>query len=337
MSRKESGRGEKMLHIILMILKIIGILVALILLFLLAAAVSILFVPLHYRIGGWKEDKEFSAKVKISWMLRSLCAEIQVQKKGMQVRIWIFGRTIEQWKKTAQNLKKKKKERLRSRQEEKKKIPDKKLIRQEEKTSSLENLDQTTKEKKALPKAEKRDATAKKKKEIAEEMPKVIQKAKKRTKSERIREMIGGWKKKIKQSWKNLKRRWNKIKRNLRNVSEKIQYYYKLYQEESTKEVIRFVKEQIIWLLHKIAPKEITGKIQFGTGDPAATGELMGVISILLPVYSYSIELEPDFENKIFEGEAQASGTVRIWYFLVIAWRVIRKKDLKKLIKRLKP
>ena len=62
----------------------------------------------------------------------------------------------------------------------------------------------------------------------------------------------------------------------------------------------------------------------------------MGILSVLLPAYAYSVELEPDFEQKILEGEIQAEGKARSCCFLAAAWRMFRKKELKRLIKRLK-
>ena len=97
-----------MLHIVFMVLKIIGIAAGLILLLLLAAAACILFVPVRYRAEGWKRDREISVTVKINWMLRSLRAEMTFQKKERRLRIWIFGRTTEQWKKTVNRFTKKK-------------------------------------------------------------------------------------------------------------------------------------------------------------------------------------------------------------------------------------
>ena len=130
------------------------------------------------------------------------------------------------------------------------------------------------------------------------------------------------------------KKRLRRIRGNIEKIAETVRYYYNLCREESTKEAFLFCKRQLCWLLRKIAPKKIKGEVQFGTGDPATTGELMGAVSILLPIYSYSVELSPDFEQKILEGEIEAEGRLRGWYMLVLAWNFFRNKNLRHVIKK---
>ena len=63
-----------MLHIILTILKVIGIIAALILLLILLAALLVLFVPVRYRITGKKRGADLESGVRVSWMFRMISA-----------------------------------------------------------------------------------------------------------------------------------------------------------------------------------------------------------------------------------------------------------------------
>ena len=63
-----ASRGNGQLHIVLLILKILGILLLVLLGLLLLVLLAVLFVPVRYQLQGmWKEDKW--ASVKVSWLL----------------------------------------------------------------------------------------------------------------------------------------------------------------------------------------------------------------------------------------------------------------------------
>ena len=58
-----------MLHIILMILKIIGILILAVLALLLIIIGVVLFVPIRYRVNGKMEEESFFVKAEVYWLL----------------------------------------------------------------------------------------------------------------------------------------------------------------------------------------------------------------------------------------------------------------------------
>ena len=89
--------GEKMLHIILLILKIIGIVLLCLLGILLLALCSVLFVPVRYRIEITRKEGENQppvvVRVKITWLLHFLNILIRYPAEVMvRVRIMILDR-----------------------------------------------------------------------------------------------------------------------------------------------------------------------------------------------------------------------------------------------------
>ena len=58
-----------MLHIILTILKIIGILILVVLALLLVVTGVVLFVPIRYRVNGKKDEESFFVKAEVYWLL----------------------------------------------------------------------------------------------------------------------------------------------------------------------------------------------------------------------------------------------------------------------------
>lgn len=364
-----------MLHIILTILKVIGIIAALILLLILLAALLVLFVPVRYRITGKKRGADLESGVRVSWMFRMISAEVQQQKKKVQFTVKIFGKTLEQWKETVKKRKKKKTESTKQTVsdpfgekillEDREKVLEQSRVEQESlkapegifKTQRNEEEAEKTKKEETIEWQEKtmenqddfsqeqdKEKEVGQREEIFSEQKRELEQTRERnSKWKRFFDIPGILWKKIKAMGNRMKKLWKKLKKQLRSMKkslargkETIDYYYTLFQEENTKRAIRFCKMQLIWIMKKLAPKKIKGDIRFGTGDPATTGEIVGLISVFLPVYSYDLELIPDFENIVFEGEIEMTGSVQGWHFLVLAWRFFRNKDIKYVLKKIK-
>lgn len=80
-----------MLHIVLILLKIIGILLCIILGLLLTFILVVLFVPIRY--GLWADNREeLQGRVKVTWLLRLISFQITYNDKKLSIKLKIFGR-----------------------------------------------------------------------------------------------------------------------------------------------------------------------------------------------------------------------------------------------------
>ena len=79
-----------MLHIILVILKIIGILLACIVALLLLLALSVLLVPVRYR-GRVEKNGDISAMGHIHWLLHIVSGKIFYEEGEVSIKVRIFG------------------------------------------------------------------------------------------------------------------------------------------------------------------------------------------------------------------------------------------------------
>ena len=82
-----------MLHIILLILKAVGILLAAVLLLLLLALLLLLFVPLRYEVAFRHTEEDTFVRGKVSWLLHLIRAKLFYEKpeeKGLLVKIGSF-------------------------------------------------------------------------------------------------------------------------------------------------------------------------------------------------------------------------------------------------------
>lgn len=83
-------------------------------------------------------------------------------------------------------------------------------------------------------------------------------------------------------------------------------------------------------LLYRMRPKQVDGKLQFGFDDPSLTGRVLAGFSMLYPYWE--VQLYPDFENKILDGEVSVKGSARLWPAAVLAWNMVWNRDVRRTI-----
>ena len=118
-------------------------------------------------------------------------------------------------------------------------------------------------------------------------------------------------------------------------VQEKITHLSEMLQDEENRELVHFLWEQLKRLLQKICPKKYRLRIRYGFEDSETTGWLAVRLAVLYGLLGLDIELIPDFEESVFEGEGMIKGKIRLAGILMIAGKVyfnrlVQKKLLKK-------
>lgn len=73
-------------------------------------------------------------------------------------------------------------------------------------------------------------------------------------------------------------------------------------------------------IVHHLLPVRGRGSLRIGLAEPAATGQMCGVLAMLMPFYGKRLELIPDFEQQIAEGKVSCRGRVRLGY---LVWRIL--------------
>lgn len=119
-------------------------------------------------------------------------------------------------------------------------------------------------------------------------------------------------------------------------AAEKIAEYQKLWQQYEGSEVLGAVKKECVHLIKCFRPRKISGYLHVGTGDPAQTGQLLGLLYLLLPARARKFELQPEFTEIVFETELSMSGHIRLNHAMASGWRLLRNKKLMRAIKMLK-
>jgi hypothetical protein len=83
-----------MVHIVLAILKIIGIILLIVLGIAAALVLLVLFWPVEYQISLRKEDQPFEAEGRAGWLFHLLSADVQIRERTGTITLKVFGRRL---------------------------------------------------------------------------------------------------------------------------------------------------------------------------------------------------------------------------------------------------
>lgn len=312
-----------MLHILLLILKWIGIVLAVFLLLVLLLINLGLFVPVRYRAdASCQNDIEtLEAEFELSWMwkLFFLTACWKKGKADMKIRIgwkYLFSEEKEE------NDLQKEKEEQKFLKEQKESLPPEKTNR-----SLPENNVQEQAEKRECHQ-EKTESGIDKEEEEKESFTADRRKAggrKKKPLWDRMKEKISEWIESCKSFWRKI----FAIGRNLRGKKGQIESFL---TDASHRRAFCSLKREVRRFLGHVSPKDvkIVGKI--GLEDPYMTGQALAVLGMLFPFFGENTVIVPDFENKVLEGSAHIEGKIHNFLMLAILWRLIKDRDVRKII-----
>ena len=98
------------IHIILVLLKIIGILLLVVVSLLLLAIFSILFVPVRYQAYGYRDNQISKGIIRVFWLARLISCKVSYDSYGKKIKwsVRIFGISIQKvtaWKKKRKSAK----------------------------------------------------------------------------------------------------------------------------------------------------------------------------------------------------------------------------------------
>lgn len=334
-----------MLHILLMILKILGIVILSVLGLLLFILLAVLFVPIRYEVSASKYDT-VKAKIKINWFLIVFRTLFLYEDDTFTKNIKVFGfdviKILEK-KNAKTNNNSTKSDTLEEELENEDTLENDypKLTNNEvdDTISSKDNQDCEV-----VKQLELEDTNKTINKAINKNTFKKFHKSTKREKTflEQVRTMFESIKNKV-------NRLFNKAKRFIKNLSNRIKALFKKAKDikKTILNVIRFlnsdefkrnfafIKGQVSKLFKHIMPRKHNIKLNIGTGSPDTTGEILGGIAIFMAFTGMNISVLPDFENEVFRGEVYLKGRIRLFNILVIGLKTYFNKDLKTMFNKI--
>ena len=338
-----------MLHGLLLVLKIAGIILAVLLGIVLAAAAAVLFVPVRYAADA-QYDKNSGKKpvlhVRVTWLLH-LFRFFMEYDEGFKMRAQVlFFSLYDSERPIEPEIKEQKEKTSKKKQKTGKRTvfdeqPQKSGVQAQEtgsKTEAEQTAEENPDESEAVCSPEQidiqeRKKTAKKKSRASRKKPSLAEKFKR-------------FVERIKQACRRIKAFFIRIAQTIRGifdksvslketVQEKATHFSEMLQDEENRELVHFLWEQLKRLLQKIRPKKYRLRVRYGFEDSETTGWLAVRLAVLYGLLGLDIELIPDFEESVFEGEGMIKGKIRLAGILMIAGKVyfnrlVQKKLLKK-------
>ncbi len=323
-----------MLHIVLLILKIIGIILLCILGILLLGIFCVLFVPVRYRIEAVRQESEGSppveVRVKVTWLLHFI--NLLVRFDGalfFRARIAVI--TVFKLPKKEKRGKTKRVDTSSETAEEEPIVEGEPLVTERKEKGSESGDDKKSAADKEEPQE---DTKAADEEDSAEtgctDKPSLLDKLR------AIWKIICGIFQKIKSFFENIQYTIRKFCDKIGSISGKIAYYRDILEGEPFKRAFSLCKGELLTIGKSLKPDKFEAKLIVGLNDPAATGEVLAVCGMLYPLFGGHVEVAGDFENKRLEGRVFIKGKLRFFTFLRAALKIYFNRDIKKLIKLFK-
>lgn len=302
-----------MVHILLLILKIIGIT----LLVVLGILLLILLFPVTYKISGQLDEKDYSLKIKAGWLFSLLHFSLNVEKKqDMKMKFRILGIPVNIFNREKKQKKKHKKEEKEGVASEKaaEELPKQNITENKRITDDEEQENANIRKEEISPKEEKRESSD------------------------------NGFLNKIKKLFLRIK---NTIKRIIANIKktandiqgmiDKVKHFKKVITSSVTKKAYRYAKKILNKLFKHIMPGKIKADINFGFEEPDLTGKTLGYIAVTASAFNVNmkrINIVPDFEKSVLKGRICMKGHIVVGIVLIYLMKLYFNKEIHYLVKK---
>ncbi len=88
-------------------------------------------------------------------------------------------------------------------------------------------------------------------------------------------------------------------------------------------------RDEVLFLLRRLKPGTIQADIRYGFDDPSLTGKVLAGLSMCYPFLGDDVDIHPDFEKRVFDGQLKIAGRLRASYFLKLLWKLVWSKEVR--------
>lgn len=340
----------EMFHIIILILKILGIILLVLIGIILLILILTLCIPIRYSMFAERGEDHLLIQGGISWLLHLLHATVYWEDDDkLHIIIKVFGIIL------YDNLKKKKSKKIRNKKtkvktrkkvNKRKRKKDEQIIRTSVPEDKAQHEDDDiirTINSEEAPIQKQLDSTKALETEIKDTLflnenldePKqedgqdVGQEDEKLPFFQKIQIKLQKLKDRIVEFFNRLKSRIIHIIETVDDLKKKKDLILEFIHKEMNKEGFRLTLSSLKKLGRHVMPTKLKAELIFGTGDPCSTGQALGLIAVLYSFYGDKLNITPDFENKRLEGTLYARGRIRLGTILIIFIKLIIDKRFK--------
>lgn len=298
-----------MLAFLLGLLKVIGIVLLIIILLILLLLAIVLFVPIRYKGSGVIDDTEKNVQFKITWLLHALSVKIDyIHPNKPDILIRVIGIKIGKKKTNPKKENHSDENQLSNSVSE---TPEVSAFTETPSTLPLQtDAVVTTTEGQLNPEHQ----------QILDDYLKEKDKPKES----------------FKDKFHNLINKITSIVDKIKNIFANIKYYLDVLQEKETKELLSKVFESLLKILKSIRPRKLVVNATVGFDTPDTTGKMYGVYWVAKPIFGEHVDITPDFEQKILEGDFYLKGKITIFVLAINGLKILFNKNFKPVIKKFK-
>lgn len=293
-----------MLHILLLLLKILGIILLAVLGIVFLLILTLLFAPLRYEVKGSSNGdlSSLNVQAKATFLVRIIRGYVQYQEEKLTWKLHLAWKIFSN-QEIETDVSENKKE-----SETKKAVLS---ISEDRATHSIsERISDST-----LKEPITQDKTVENKQEnktVSENKTKKISSETKKGKTEDSKKATTGIRKKIDRLFQKLKCTFEKIYDMMISLKEKTDEITNFINDETHKSAFFKFLSELKCFLKKLKPKVLDGEISFGFEDPSITGRVLGGISMLYPYLQEHLNISADFEEKTLSGKLYIKGRIRL-------------------------
>lgn len=315
-----------MLHILLTILKVIGIIILVLISLVILIIAAILFVPIRYSIDAIydRKVKNLDFKIKITYLLHLISVKYIYKDDGLSIKI--FGIKTHFFDKETKAMEEKINKETKMFEKMSSEIKDN-MTEMPDVYEQLKKIDEERDRLAENVNKKEENIENNNKDNDTEENTEEFIKVEKQNIFSRIYS-------KIKAIIIKIKYRFIKFCDTIKKICKNVNDLKEFISDDNTKEAFGFLKKEALILLKHIRPRRIKGYVHFGFDDLSYTGNLLGLIYMILRGSPKEFRINPDFENKVFDGEIHAKGRVQCYLLLIIGIRLYKNDNLKLLLER---
>lgn len=329
------------MQLLLTLLRILGILILAVILLVLLVVLLVLLVPIRYQV--WAESKEENslyAKVRIHWLLHliSLTAEY---REELIYRLKILGITVLDEKKAstaertgdANEPQPEANDPIIPKEPGTKWSPVKPEILKVEKKAEKDSITDSKTEPQSTV-APDSDTPSTQKKSFSEKAEDIWIKVMEFISN--IPEKIAALLEKWADFQENIGERVDALLGKIEELNRKKDRLMRQLQDEQNQFAVKEIFKTLGKLLKHIRPGKLKIKGRLGFDDPAQTGQVFGIIGMLMPLYGEHIQLEAVFDEKIMEGDLYLGGRIRLGTLAWFAIRLVMRREVRRLISQVR-
>lgn len=294
-----------MWQILLLILKILGILLLSLLALCLLLLSLVLFVPVRYS-GKGSSFQQLQGKITVSWLLHLVHVSVSIRKEQVIWKLRVCGIPIKSNR--GKTHKEGDEESNKSKKHSKEKRSKGTILLNGEDEISTEDV---------IP--------LKETDRLQNDETHTLDKNLISSEEEKSRSVLGKLRNWFRQVADKIKSFWEK----LWHFKENLRSFIEWWRQEATQLAFTHCKEELWRFLKHIIPRSYNVNLRFGTGDPASTGQVLGLLGILYPVTKGRLQVTPEFQEKVLQGVFFCKGRIHVFKLLAIAWRVYRDKNVR--------